>query len=43
MYVYVYTYTRLVHTLGVDTYRDSQEVCRTMTDSTLEIYCSYLF
>lgn len=29
-------YIRLVHTLGVSTYRDSQEVCRTMTDSTLE-------
>ena len=36
-------YTRLVHTLAARTYRDSPEVCRTMTDSTLEIYCSYLF
>ncbi len=38
-----YIHTRLVNTLGVSTYRDSQEVCRTMTDSTLEIDCSYLF
>lgn len=41
---YTCIYIRLVHTLGVDTYRDSPEVCRTMTDSTLEIYnCSFRF
>jgi hypothetical protein len=34
----MYIHTRLVNTLGVSTYRDSQEVCRTMTDSILEIY-----